>query len=118
MDILKRPRNVLIGWLKGDYSLWKTCWLTGIIPYMVMLQIHLSIYNAFIKEELQSDAAGMLTRVDEILFILYMPLCLIAIVNVAIRYKGFHLWRFFAFLLFAKGAEIYFNFIMGKWPLG
>ena len=119
MDILKRSSRVLIGWLKGDYSLWKTCWLTGVIPYMVMLQLHLSFYDIFIKEESQSYTAGMLPLViDEICFMLYMPLCLIAIANAAIRYKGFHLWRFFAFLLFAKGAEIYCNAIMGEWPLG
>lgn len=98
--------------------MWVVCWFSAVLPYMALLQIHLSIYHAFVAKELQLNTARVLLKVDEVCFLLFIPLCLIAIANNAINYKGFHLWRFFAYLLFAKGCEIYFNFLMGKWPLG
>lgn len=105
-------------WISGKASLGFTCWLMGVIPYMVLLQCHLFIQQFYHKGVISSKAASALLALDEGVFFIYLPLCLIAIANAAINFRGFHLWRFFAFLLFAKGGEIYFNFIMGKWPLG
>ncbi|MDK9363689.1 MULTISPECIES: hypothetical protein [Lelliottia] len=105
-------------WIKGECPLWVTCWLTGVIPYMMLLQFHLSILHVFFEHTIQFHTANLLLRIDEVVFLIYIPICLVAIANNAIKYKGFHLWRFFTFLFFAKGCEIYFNFIMGKWPLG
>ncbi|WP_371974963.1 hypothetical protein ACB496_08465 [Lelliottia nimipressuralis] len=105
-------------WIKGSMPLWVTCWLTGVVPYMMLLQIHLSIEHEFSERSVEFHTAKFLLKLDELAFLIYIPICLVAIANSAIKYKGFHLWRFFTFLLFAKGCEIYFNFIMGKWPLG
>lgn len=89
----------------------------GVLPYMALLQFHLSVNTAISHGILAHEGGRVLVIADEILFFLYIPLCLTAIANAAIKYTGFHLWRFFAFLLFAKGGEIYIDAIMGKWPL-
>lgn len=114
----KRNYNPFFIWITGRSPLWFVCWVTGVAPYMTLLQLHLLIYDFYSEKQIVLYTANLLLKIIELLFLLYIPVCLVAIANTAIQYRKFHLWRFFAFLLFAKGGEIYFNFLMGKWPLG
>lgn len=114
----KRSRQALYRWITGHSPLWFVCWVTGVIPYMLLLQIHLSAHTFYFEKQISLPTENRIQLIIEFLFLIYTPVCLVAIANTAIQYENFHLWCFFAFLLFAKGGEIYFNFLMGKWPFG
>lgn len=102
MYFIKRIIEIFIKWITGEYPLWVTYWLTGIVPQVIILLI---IFTAIIsggKHELNFTPNVFLVLF--LIVIAYGILSLFAITFSAIKYKGPIIWKILALLIVVKAV--------------
>jgi len=111
MDIFKRVIKKIIGWLKGDFPLWFTYWVTGVVPNIIFMLFMYMMIDKLDRGTIESYTVNIIYAVT-IIVIIYIPLSLVAIAASAIRYKGLWVWKILAGVGILKGCVSYLQFVM------
>lgn len=88
-------------WISGDYPLWFTYWITGVIPQLLFFFTSKLIdHNKYYI----SDSFGLclLVITISVIGVLYTLLSLFAIMFSTINYEGFWLWKFLVWIVIFK----------------
>lgn len=105
--------KVFIRWLKGDYPLSFTYWITAILPSMMMGLFFYTLNYQMLHATIDIDIAGYLSLLVMLLYIIYTPLSLCAVFCSAVKYNGLILWKILALIIVARGVFYYFQIIVG-----
>lgn len=97
----------VLSWLKGDYPLYFTYWLTGIFPGLLF---NGGIYTVNYQLEhgaITPDKGFIALLTVTIAYLIYTPLACWATTASAIKYRGLLLWKILAFLVVGKSVLVY-----------
>lgn len=87
-----------VSWLKGDYPLVFTYWITGVFPSLLLTGCLYTITYQLNHGTMVADAGYELLVTHAVIVLIYTPLVLWAITASAIKYQRLLLWKIFAFL--------------------
>lgn len=95
-------------WLKGEYPLNFTYWITGFLPY-AMVRLCLYTINYQVEHALMEPGiAYRLILLIMALCFIFVPMILCAILFSTIYYNGLLLWKIISFLVVIRCVIYYF----------
>lgn len=97
----------IVSWLKGDYPLGFTYWITGVLPGALLAGSFYTLTYQLEHGTMSADTGLVVLIAFISVILIYTPLSLWAITASTIRYQGLLLWKVLAFLAVGRGALSY-----------
>ena len=98
-----------VSWLKGEYPLAFTYWITGIFPSLLFAGGLYTLTYQLEHGTMAVDTGYAVVVGLTAISLIYTPFSLWATTASAINYRGFLLWKILAFLVVGKGTLTYFQ---------
>lgn len=95
---------VIKKWMCGEYPLWVTYWVTGIVPQFVFMYVFDKFNNIAESGNIENIAEARFFAVMVIIIAIYIPFALFAIILSAIHYSGRLVWTILAILAAVRGG--------------
>lgn len=105
------PLDKLQTWIKGDYSLPFTYWVTGVIPLgLLQVLIFIAVLYGGSDKDVDNNMF-ILASICLVITVIYTPFLLFAIGLSAVKYKGLLLWKILTFVVLIKAILAYFQLL-------